>query len=242
MAKIFVVEDNEGLRDTISSYLEIAGHTVTGFSRLAGLADATRMQLPDLIILDVMLPDGDSFIWTKKWQANNSQAEKNIPIVFLTARTSESDRITGFEIGADDYITKPFSNKELMLRVAAILKRKYHASNANDTTACINRCLQNQDSISNLTIYVDDHRCILDDQELSLTAAEWKILYYLTENNGSVISRDRLLGVCLDYISDGSERTIDTHIKNIRIKMHRQPWIETVRGFGYRFAGKEAIQ
>ncbi|GAB6089953.1 response regulator transcription factor [Spirochaeta dissipatitropha] len=234
MARIFVIEDNDGLRDTICSYLELDNHSVSAFPRLRGLEDAVRMQQPDLLILDVMLPDGDGFLSARRIRSFSS-----VPIIFLTARTSESDRITGFEVGADDYLIKPFSNKELMLRVQAILRRSSAARTSGESVK--NWTLRESENETEHILELEPagHLCLHDSRQIQLTAAEWKILSYLAENGHVVISRDRLLGVCLDYLAEGSERTIDTHIKNIRSKLDRIPWIQTVRGFGYRFNGQE---
>lgn len=231
MARIFVVEDNEGLRGTISSYLRLEEHEVAEFARLEGLDEAVRMQQPDLIVLDVMLPDGDAFPFARRLRTRSQ-----VPIIFLTARTTESDRITGFEVGGDDYVVKPFSNKELMLRVRALLRRSQERG--AEPPGAGRWSLETGGAVSRLELHADAHLCLHDGREVVLTAAEWKILTYLAEHAPIVISRERLLGVCLDYFAEGSERTIDTHIKNIRIKLDRQQWIDTVRGYGYRFAGR----
>jgi DNA-binding response OmpR family regulator len=228
MARIFVVEDNEGLRDTIVSYLRLEDHIVTGFSRLSGVEDAIRLQQPDLLILDVMLPDGDGFLFSRKLRGWN-----HTPIVFLTARTTESDRITGFEVGGDDYVVKPFSNKELMLRIRALLRR-VHGQPESHISRWV---LVDGDGTHELTLDDAGHVCRHDGADVILTAAEWKILQYLGQRPGQVVSRNLLLG-CLEYFAEGSERTIDTHIKNVRIKLARAAWIDTVRGFGYRFMGR----
>ncbi|AFG38348.1 response regulator transcription factor [Spirochaeta africana] len=233
MARIFVIEDNEGLRSTICSYLELEDHIAVPFSRLRGLEDAVRMQQPALLILDVMLPDGDGFI-----AARQLRRFSEVPIIFLTARTAESDRITGFEVGGDDYLVKPFSNKELMLRVRALLKRTAPLPIDAPGSRLLHLRLQHNPGESRLQLDPAGHRCRHNGTDVTLTAAEWKILNHLAGNPGVVVSRDRLLGVCLDYLAEGSERTIDTHIKNIRTKLGKQPWIETVRGFGYRFSGE----
>lgn len=233
MARVFVIEDNDGLRDTICSYLELDNHNVTAFPRLRGLEEAVRMQQPDLLILDVMLPDGDGFLSARKIRSFSL-----VPIIFLTARTSESDRITGFEVGADDYLIKPFSNKELMLRVQAILRRS-SAGQAADSSEKRWIFTDTEDGTRHvLELEPAGHQCLHDSRPIELTAAEWKILSHLAENEQVVISRERLLGVCLDYLAEGSERTIDTHIKNIRSKLDKTAWIQTVRGFGYRFNGQ----
>lgn len=232
MARVFVVEDNEGLRETIVSYLRLEQHEVVAFARLAGLKEAVRMQRPDVIILDVMLPDGDGFLFARTLRSFCSA-----PIIFLTARTAESDRITGFEVGGDDYVVKPFSNKELMLRVQAVLRRSQAATSDGDRPR--HWRLRQDGSEHLLELYEAGHICRHDGVEVVLTAAEWKILNHLAENAAIVVSRERLLGVCLDYLAEGSERTIDTHIKNIRTKLGKTAWIDTVRGFGYRFVGRE---
>jgi two-component system phosphate regulon response regulator PhoB len=230
MARIFVVEDNDGLRETVQSYLELEDYTTEVFPRLSGVAQAVEMQQPDLIILDVMLPDGDGFRFARTLRKTCSA-----PIIFLTARTAESDRITGFEVGADDYLIKPFSMRELMLRVRAVLARSSHVSAHSSTAAPVHMWQLNG---VHLILEAAAHRAELAGAVIPLTAAEWKILQLLADNEGIVLSRERILGASLDYITDGSARTVDTHIKNIRSKLGDARWIETVRGFGYRFSGE----
>jgi len=222
---IVFVEDNENLREAVRRYLELEGMTVHEFSLIREAERKIQSIQPDLFILDVMLPDGDGFLFAKR-----IRAESSVPIIFLTARTEESDRITGLEIGADDYVVKPFSPKELVLRVKAVLKRSGAANASPSRQAFI------LDG-SRLEISGEDHLALLDGQPVSLTAAEWKILEYLTINAPRIFNRGHLLSECLDSIAEGSERTIDTHVKNIRRKLGEKPWIETVRGFGYRFKG-----
>ena len=235
MAKIFVVEDNSGLLEAIVSYLEVEGHTVVPFNRISGVYDATRMAVPDLMVLDVMLPDGDGF-----HLARRIRKERDTPILFLTARTSESDRITGFEIGADDYVVKPFSMRELVLRVRSILSRTM-ASNQKEVSEVDLWILPPSplDVRSHtLSLDAERHVCTHDGIDIRLTATEWKILEFLADRAETVVSREQLLGQCLDYLAEGSERAINTHMKNIRAKLTVDGWIETVRGFGYRFIGK----
>jgi DNA-binding response OmpR family regulator len=227
MAKIFFVEDNKAIREAVTSYLVIENHEVIEFDKTAGVPGALELQSPDLVILDVMLPDGNGFRL-----AREIRAKSDVPIIFLTAKTSETDRITGFEVGGDDYVIKPFSPRELVLRVKAVLKR--NKGKKEKKAASITRELHGK----TLVINTLTHRVYVDDREVSLTRAEWEILLYLAENPGIVITRETLLGKCLDYTTDNSARTIDTHIKNIRTKLSDPGWIETERGYGYRFAGE----
>ncbi len=226
MAHIYVVEDTESIREAVTGYLQLADHEVSGFGDLASVKAALESAKPDLILLDVMLPDGDGFIFAKELLSQHS-----VPLIFMSARESESDRITGFEIGADDYIVKPFSPKELVLRVAAVLKRASGpAPTSEDNTWSLEGHV--------LTTDEDAHKAALDGEPLKLTAAEWKILLYLSSNGGAVVTREQILDRCLEYSFEGYDRTVDTHIKNLRAKLGLPGWIETVRGYGYRFAGE----
>jgi DNA-binding response OmpR family regulator len=231
MARIIIVEDNDSIREAVVSYLTLQDHEAVEFSKTNGVLEAIRMKAPDLIILDIMLPDGNGFQLAKRIRDNS-----DIPIIFLTAKTAESDRITGLEIGADDYVTKPFSPKELTLRVNAVLRR------TEKTTSGSGKKQKGDGTylLGKKTLRIDDrsHRVFLDDKEISLTSAEWKILTFLVQHPGIVVTRDRILGECLDYMAEGSERTVDTHIKNIRKKLDNPRWFETVREYGYRFVGK----
>ncbi len=226
MFNIFVIEDNEVIRESIVSYLKLEGYNVSEFGGIAGVLEKALAVKPDLIILDVMLPDGNGFLLAKQ-----IRHERDIPLIFLTARVSESDRITGLEIGAEDYIVKPFSPRELVLRIKTILKRIGKTEQAN-----LSKIFQLADT--KLVIDQQKHNVTVAGLIINLTAAEWKILLYLSENAGNVISREQLLAACLDYFIDGVERTIDTHIKNIRAKLGKLNWIETVRAYGYRFIGR----
>ena len=234
MAKIFVVEDNGGLSEAITSYLSLEGHNVVLFERTSGVVEAALMAVPDLIILDVMLPDGNGFS-----VARDIKKKIDIPIMFLTARSSELDRITGFELGADDYVVKPFSMRELVLRVRSLLLRT-HLPIKEEGGDIRSYSLKHEDGTTHhLILNETSHICIQDNDEKKLTATEWKILDYVSTHHHELISREQILGQCLDYLADGSQRSINTHIKNIRAKLDQLNWIETVRGFGYRFIGNK---
>lgn len=227
MSRIFLIEDNDSLREAVSSYLKLNEHQVTEFPRGEGVLEALDTSEPDLIVLDVMLPDTDGFRLAKRIRAGY-----RVPIIFLTARTSESDRITGFEVGGDDYVVKPFSTKELVLRVEAVLRRSRGAEQEAERTEWVNG-----DDI--LSIEPTAHKARINGTELPLTPGEWKILQYFTLHPDTVVDRSRLLGESLDYlVASGSERTVDTHVKNLRAKLKKPEWIETVRGFGYRFSAE----
>jgi len=234
VARIFLVEDNETLREAVVSYLRLADHAVVEFGGVANVLEAIDTRPPDLLILDVMLPDGDGFLLARRMRKKHA-----VPLIFLTAKAAESDRITGFELGADDYVVKPFSPRELALRVEALLRRSGAGAEAGGATAPAARAWER--SGHRLELDAAAHLASLDGERMDLTVAEWKILHHLASEAGAVVSRERLLGESLDYVvAEGSERTVDTHIKNLRAKLGDPEWIETVRGFGYRFAGVPA--
>ena len=228
---IFIVEDNENVREAAAGYLRLEGYEVSEFGELKSLRKSLDSGgYPDLFILDVMLPDGDGFLFAKQLRERS-----DVPVIFLTARDQESDRITGLEIGADDYIVKPFSTRELVLRVKAVLKRS-----APDAVPAEEDELVYSLGSDELRISPVRHLVLLNDVPVKLTAAEWNIVVFLADKSPQIFNRIQLLEYCLDSIAEGSERTIDTHIKNIRHKLGGGDWIETVRGFGYRFNGISA--
>ncbi len=223
--EVFIVEDNDNVRDALAGYLKLEGIEVREFGSLGPAETELKRRTPDLLVLDVMLPDGDGFLFAKQLKSR-----KDIPILFLTARDQESDRITGLEIGADDYVVKPFSPREVVLRIRKILSRTSSQEGEKSLVFTLEG--------SQLSIDREKHRVSIDGVGLSLTAAEWNILTHLAERQPQVFSRLQLLESCLGSVAEGSERTIDTHIKNLRRKMKHEDWIETVRGFGYRFNGE----
>lgn len=220
---VLVVEDEEDILDLVAYNLQQAGFRVLrAVDGVEGLRVAQR-ERPDLLVLDLMLPKMDG----KDVCRSIRQGEEThaIPVLMLTARTEEVDRIVGFEIGADDYMTKPFSPRELVLRVQAILRRTKEKS----PPPAILR-------FSDLLIDPDKHRVEVDGLEVTLTATEFRLLHHLAANAGKVQSREVLLDRVWGYEYEGYARTVDTHIRRLRQKIgSARDRIETLRGLGYRF-------
>lgn len=223
---IYIVEDHEVIATGVKQYLEMSDLNCEVFLNLSTAREAFSQKKPSLLIQDVMLPDGDGFDFVRE-----IKKEFDIPVIFMTARGEESDRILGFELGADDYITKPFSPKELVLRVKAILKR---------CNPSIGEVADKQRfTLDNEFIEIDRvaHKLNVGENQISLTAAEWRVLICLIDHEHLLVTRSQILDECFDYASESYERIVDTHIKNIRAKLGDNSWLETVRGYGYRFVG-----
>lgn len=222
MQTILIIEDEKDLAELVSFNLDKEGYrTLTAFDGADGI-EAARRELPDLILLDLMLPGimGMEVCRTLK------KAEKtaHIPVIMLTARGEEIDRVVGFEVGADDYVIKPFSTRELLLRIKAVLRRSLP-----DTTE--SRIIK----IAGVTIDPDRHMVVSDGEEIILTSTEFKLLINLAERLGRVQSRDLLLKNVWGYNYVGDTRTVDTHITRLRTKLGQAgDLIKTVRGFGYK--------
>ncbi len=226
MAHILVVEDNDEIREVVVEYLKLDGHSTVELSTAMGAADTARSEAIDLCIIDVMIPGGSGFSLVKTIRETSA-----VPVIFLTARTSETDRVTGFELGADDYVVKPFSPRELVLRVDALLRRGRVPEDKQKRFLF---------STSALILDVASRRASLDDVALNLTETEFRILQLLSRDPGVAQSRESVMLYALEYHVDTGERTVDTHVKNLRHKLGDPGWIETVRGFGYRFGGAVA--
>ncbi len=230
MKLVYIVEDHDVIRNGVVQYLSISGYEAVGSRNLEEARAAFSERVPDLLIQDVMLPDGDGFSFVKEMK----QRYPHLPVIFLTARTEESDRILGFELGADDYISKPFSPKELVLRIQALFRR----IDENDTQTESVYTYKDEDNV--LIIDDNEHVLSINGSPIALTAAEWRIVLYLATNAPNLITRAQILEECFDYSFESYERVVDTHIKNIRAKLKPGTWIDTVRGYGYRFSGKKA--
>ncbi len=220
---ILIIEDEKDLSQLIAYNLESEGfRTKISNDGEEGYRKATK-ESPDLIILDLMLPKLSGIEVCKLIRANS--ASQKIPILMLTAKSEEIDRVIGFEVGADDYITKPFSPRELVLRVKAILKRSISSS------------IKKEDILKKNLLEVDfsKHRVWVSKQEITLTATEFKLLEYLLKSQGRVLTRDLLLDKVWGYDASVTTRTVDTHVKRLREKLGEAgELVETVRGVGYR--------
>lgn len=220
---IIVIEDEQDTLNLVAYYLENAGNIVRkAVDGVQGLL-LCREQHPDLVVLDLMLPGMDGKEVCRAIRQDKST--RGIPVLILSAKVDEIDRIVGFEIGADDYMTKPFSPRELVLRVEAILNR------TRQETPSVNLCQSGA-----LLIDPDRHKVEVDGNEIELTATEFRLLHYLATRSGRVQSREILLDKIWGYTYEGYSRTVDTHIRRLRKKLGPfMDRIETVRGVGYRF-------
>src|SRR5262244_305795 len=223
-ATVLLVEDERKLRDLVRSYLERAGFTVMSTDSGAEALSLVASASPDLVVLDLGLPDipGETV-------AREMRAAGGVPVLMLTAKSSEEDRIRGLELGADDYVTKPFSPRELVLRVQAILRRKVPSA----TEQGISR-------FGDGALVIDEPRRVAQvrGREVELTPTEWGILVALATVPGRVYSRFELINRVRGYDFEGYERTIDSHVKNLRRKIEEDPGnpviVQTVLGGGYR--------
>jgi DNA-binding response OmpR family regulator len=222
MSQILVVEDDPDIADLIRHYLEKSGHAVQLLGSGAAVLPRVRGERPDLIVLDLMLPGLDGLMVCQALRADPLTAA--IPIIMVTARGEEADRIAGLELGADDYVTKPFSAKELAARVSALLRRTQRA----DPGGPVER-------YGPITIDSARHVVTVDGQEVRLTAKEFLLLLYLVQHRGRVLSRDLLLTDVWGYQYTGGTRTVDVHIRRLREKVPvLADAIETIKQFGYK--------
>lgn len=234
MKKLLIVDDEDKIREVIKEYAEFSGYEVTEAADGMSAIGLCKLNDYDLIIMDVMMPKLDGFSSVKE-----IKKIKDIPVIMLSARGEEYDKLFGFELGIDDYVVKPFSPKELMARVNAVLQRK---SGSENNSAQVMKFDGLEVNFAARTITVDGER-------VNLTPKEYDLLFYLIQNKNIALSRDKLLSDIWGYDFFGDDRTIDTHIKNLRNNLGPyRNFIVTLRGVGYKFEyddskkGKESAE
>jgi len=222
--KILIIEDEPDIRKTLEYNISREGYEVISASSLSEGREKLESASFSLLLLDLMLPDGSGLDLCRELKQDKSLS--SMPVIILTAKDDEVDKVVGFELGADDYVTKPFSVRELILRVKAVLKRGERKSDNMEV----------QRQFGELKIDVDSHEVFVNDEQVSLTALEFKLLRQLVDRRGRVQSRDQLLSDVWGYSSDVTTRTVDTHIKRLREKLGDMgKYVQTIRGVGYKF-------
>ncbi|MCC5021422.1 MAG: response regulator transcription factor [Candidatus Synoicihabitans palmerolidicus] len=227
--KILVVDDESDVADLIAYHLKAKGYAVETVNDPTHSIGAARSMLPDLVILDVMMPEINGIQICRMLRADPKL--KQVPVIFLTAKVEENDRVQGLESGADDYVCKPFSTKELVLRVQNILRRTTETPlNAKPKLIA-----------GGIELDVERHEVKINGEVAELTATEFKLLHLLMERRGRVQTREHLLINVWNYETEIETRTVDTHVRRLREKLGLEAeWIETIRGVGYRMAERKA--
>ncbi len=222
MAKIYLLEDDNSIRDLVVYTLNNSGFQAEGFDCGESFWEAVITELPELILLDIMLPGEDGLQILRKLKSKSLTAD--IPVIMLTAKSTEYDKVIGLDSGADDYIPKPFGMMELISRIKAVLRRSQKTDKASF-------------HLRNLILDPKNYTVQVDGEDVILTLKEFELLKLLIENNGHVLTRDKILENIWGYDFDGETRTVDVHIRTLRTKLKAAgDLVETVRGIGYRIA------
>ena len=218
---IYFIEDDKSINEAVFYSLKNSGFDVKGFDRPSEFWSAIKEQLPSLILLDIMLPEEDGLSILRKIRKNSDTL--NIPVIMVTAKDAEYDKVIGLDSGADDYMTKPFSMLELVSRIRALLRRTSKPKEPDVIT------------IGNLSVNPEKHIVTANGKNVVLTYKEYHLLLLLMQNKGVVFSREKLLNKIWGYEFDGENRTVDVHIRSLRTKLGEcGNMIETIRGFGYK--------
>ena len=222
---ILVIEDEPDIRRNLEYNLSREGFSVSGAASISEAKLILNSDFFNLILLDLMLPDGSGLDLCKSIKADAKT--ESTPIIILTAKDDEVDKVVGFELGADDYVTKPFSVRELLLRIKAVLKRGEVKKDIVEV----------ERQFGDLKIDIESHEVYVDEMQIELTALEFKLLNQLVETRGRVQSRDQLLSEVWGYSAEVTTRTVDTHIKRLRNKLGSMgKYVQTIRGVGYKFS------
>ena len=223
--KILIIEDEPDIRKTLEYNISREGYKVESASSLSEGKEQINSSDFSLILLDLMLPDGSGLDLSREIKSDKDKS--STPIIILTAKDDEVDKVVGFELGADDYVTKPFSVRELILRIKAILKR---GESKKET-------LEVQRQFGELTMDIDSHEVFVNSEQIILTALEFRLLRQLVDRRGRVQSREQLLSDVWGYSAEVTTRTVDTHIKRLREKLGTMgKYVQTIRGVGYKFS------
>ncbi len=222
MAIIYCIEDDESIRDLILYALRNSGYLAKGYESGDILYNNDE---PDLILLDIMLPGEDGYEILKNLKTNDKTAD--IPVIMLTSKTSEYDKVKGLDLGADDYIEKPFGVMELISRIKAVLRRSTKSDESKDLLCIDELCIDNK-----------RHIVTVNGEEVQLTYKEYELLFYLMKNKGLVVSRDKLINEVWGYDFEGESRTVDVHVRTLRLKLgDAGKYIQTIRSVGYKIGG-----
>lgn len=229
---IYLLEDDDNIRNFVTYALQQSGLEVKGFELPSEFWKAAEEEKPKLAILDIMLPEEDGISVLKKLRANTDTAR--LPIMMLTAKGTEYDKVIGLDCGADDYVSKPFGTMELIARVKALLRRTEAESAVKGAAGA-----EKEYRLGTLYLNPDKHIIRVNGENVNLTLKEFQLLCFLVENEGNVMTRDAILEKVWGYEFDGENRTVDVHIRTLRSKLgEAESLIETVRGIGYRIAEK----
>ncbi|OUN33816.1 winged helix-turn-helix domain-containing protein [Lachnoclostridium sp. An76] len=221
---IYCVEDDDNIRELVIYTLETTGLKARGFAEGSAFMEALAFDTPELILLDIMLPGDDGLELLKKLKS--SPKTKGIPVIMVTAKGTEYDKVIGLDSGADDYVTKPFGMMELVSRIKAVLRRSGKVEDRIDM------------ELSGVRMDIKKHEVTVDGKQVALTLKEFELLEKLMRNQGIVLTRDQLLTEIWGYDFDGETRTVDVHIRTLRQKLGAKgEIIQTVRGVGYRVGG-----
>ena len=221
---IYCVEDDDNIRELVIYTLETTGLKARGFAEGSAFMEALAFDTPELILLDIMLPGDDGLVLLKKLKS--SPKTKGIPVIMVTAKGTEYDKVIGLDSGADDYVTKPFGMMELVSRIKAVLRRSGKVEDRIDM------------ELSGVRMDIKKHEVTVDGKQVALTLKEFELLEKLMRNQGIVLTRDQLLTEIWGYDFDGETRTVDVHIRTLRQKLGAKgEIIQTVRGVGYRVGG-----
>ncbi len=224
---IYLLEDDDSIRKLVLYGLDSQGFQARGFALPSEFWRAMDAQMPELVLLDIMLPEEDGLSILKRLRAQSST--RRLPIIMLTAKNSEYDRVIGLDHGADDFVSKPFSMLELIARIRAVLRRAEPAQTSGDYTLGI------------LSVSPDRHEVKVAGKDVTLTNKEFELLCLLLRNKGIVLTRATLMDRVWGFESERENRTLDVHIRTLRVKLGEAgSYIETVRGIGYKIGGEDA--